>query len=187
MLLAVGEGGVGRGGKRRAAWAVWAVWAAWAAWAAWATTVPHGSSFPCTAASGALTGGPRPPPAAVVSFLRAQFKTAVADVINTERHDDRYLLRFLRARKWDLAKAEEMFRNALAFRAKWKLDTILEDYKPPQVRGAGPPESRFFWRERGGGAHRLTIAAPDVRDCPFVRAAPAVPGGLFPMGVPGRR
>ena len=65
---------------------------------------------------------------------RKQFKTAVADVFNAERHEDRYLLRFLRARKWDLAKAQTMFRNTLAFRAKWKLDTILQDYKPPQAR-----------------------------------------------------
>jgi hypothetical protein len=55
-------------------------------------------------------------------------------VLDPVRHEDRYLLRFLRARKWDLPKAEAMFRNTLAFRAKWKLDTILQDYKPPQVR-----------------------------------------------------
>ena len=54
-------------------------------------------------------------------------------MLNPERHEDRYLLRFLRARTWDNAKAEAMFRDTLAFRAKWKLDTIIEEYKPPQV------------------------------------------------------
>jgi hypothetical protein len=77
-----------------------------------------------------------------------QFRTALADVLRPERHDDRYLLRFLRARAWDLPKAEAMFRDTLLFRAKWKLDTILQDYKPPAARGAMLP---MGCRGRGAG------------------------------------
>jgi len=55
-----------------------------------------------------------------------------------EKHEDRYLLRFLRARKWDLPKAEQMFRNTLDFRQQWRLDTIVDEYKPPQVQWPRP-------------------------------------------------
>jgi len=80
-----------------------------------------------------------------------QFKEAIKDVHVPEKHEDRYLLRFLRARKWDLPKAEQMFRSTLAFRQQWRLDTIVDEYKPPQVRRR---------RRRPGSGCRPAIAAP---------------------------
>lgn len=38
------------------------------------------------------------------------------------------------ARKWDLKKAEVMFRDAVAFREKMRLDHILEEYEPSEVK-----------------------------------------------------
>ena len=64
-------------------------------------------------------------------------------MLKPEVHEDRYLLRFLRARKWSVDKANDMFRDTLQFRAKWHLDTILKDYKPPQVRARTPCAHEF--------------------------------------------
>jgi len=61
-----------------------------------------------------------------------QLRVNIQDVI-TPRVDDQYLLRFLRARKWDLDKAEKKIRATLEFRKKWGADTILKDYTPPKL------------------------------------------------------
>ena len=76
--------------------------------------------------------------------------------------DDRYFLRWLRARKFDLAKAEDMLRKVSSYRSapaklasqllpqqhietrkKYKLDTILTDYKPNEVQ----PSSQECWKD----------------------------------------
>jgi len=51
-------------------------------------------------------------------------------------YDDMYLLRFCRARKFDIKKVEEMFRNLIKWRTENKVDEIdsfefdeLEDVK----------------------------------------------------------
>ena len=41
-----------------------------------------------------------------------QLKAALADVVELGEKDDRYFLRWLRARKFDLAKSEDMLRKA---------------------------------------------------------------------------
>ncbi|CAI8042968.1 SEC14-like protein 2 [Geodia barretti] len=60
-------------------------------------------------------------------------KSAVADVEELAGMDDRYFLRWLKARKFHLAKAEDMLRKHIETRKKYKLDTILTDYKPNEV------------------------------------------------------
>ena len=79
-----------------------------------------------------------------------QLKSAVADVEELAGKDDRYFLKWLRARKFHLAKAEDMLRkvsesdlylDSLSYcmqqhietRKKYKLDTILTDYEPNEV------------------------------------------------------
>lgn len=47
----------------------------------------------------------------------------------TKRLDNASLLRFLRARKFDLAKAKQMFIDCEEWRKKYGTDTILEDFK----------------------------------------------------------
>jgi len=61
-----------------------------------------------------------------------ELRTRIQDVA-TPRCDDGYLLRFLRARQFDLDKSEKKIRATLEFRKKWGADTILQDYTPPPL------------------------------------------------------
>ncbi|XP_046460717.1 SEC14-like protein 2 [Daphnia pulex] len=61
-----------------------------------------------------------------------QFREAVKDCKLPES-DDVYLLRWLVARDFDLAKSEKMLRNSMEWRRKYKVDTILQEYKSPEV------------------------------------------------------
>ena len=48
-----------------------------------------------------------------------QFREAVAEIPNKPEEDDYYYLRWLRARKFNVKKAEEMFRNVCAILLKF--------------------------------------------------------------------
>lgn len=61
-----------------------------------------------------------------------QFRDAVSD-IRKPTHTDAFLLKWLRARDFNLSKAEQMFRQSMKWRAENGVDSILEDYKPPEV------------------------------------------------------
>ncbi|CAC5415888.1 SEC14-like protein 2,SEC14-like protein 4,Putative SEC14-like protein 6,SEC14-like protein 3 [Mytilus coruscus] len=61
-----------------------------------------------------------------------KFKEAVSD-LQCPEHDDFYLLRWLRARNFDLKKSELMFRNHIDWRKKVSADKILQDYTEPEV------------------------------------------------------
>ncbi|XP_072032708.1 SEC14-like protein 2 [Amphiura filiformis] len=61
-----------------------------------------------------------------------KFKVNLKDVLQA-KHDDSMLLRFLRARKFDLKKSEDMFRKHLKWRERNKVDTIMQDHKQPEV------------------------------------------------------
>uniref|UniRef100_A0AAT9H855 Retinal binding protein n=1 Tax=Ambigolimax valentianus TaxID=1338344 RepID=A0AAT9H855_9EUPU len=60
-----------------------------------------------------------------------QFKDRVSDLLTTE--DDHSLIKWLKARNYDDAKAEAMFRTSKAYREKMKVDTLLTEYEPPEV------------------------------------------------------
>ncbi|XP_071790244.1 SEC14-like protein 3 isoform X2 [Asterias amurensis] len=61
-----------------------------------------------------------------------QFRTNLSDVLLVE-HDDYYLLRFLRARKFDLKKSEKMIRDHFEFRKRWDVDYLANQWTPPEV------------------------------------------------------
>lgn len=61
-----------------------------------------------------------------------KFRENLQDVMKPD-YDDHYLLRWLRARDFDLKKAEAMLRDALAWRQQIGADTILTDYQPIDV------------------------------------------------------
>uniref|UniRef100_A0AAT9H863 Retinal binding protein n=1 Tax=Peronia verruculata TaxID=500109 RepID=A0AAT9H863_9EUPU len=60
-----------------------------------------------------------------------QFKDKVSDLLTNE--DDQVLLKWLKARNFDVGKAETMFRTSMAYREKMKVDTLRTEYEPPEV------------------------------------------------------
>uniref|UniRef100_A0A131Z114 SEC14-like protein 2 isoform X2 n=1 Tax=Rhipicephalus appendiculatus TaxID=34631 RepID=A0A131Z114_RHIAP len=60
------------------------------------------------------------------------FKKAVGDVLKPE-HDDRYLLRWLRARDFNLNKAEQMLRAHVEWRKQFGIDDVMTWPEPPEV------------------------------------------------------
>ncbi|XP_062571602.1 SEC14-like protein 2 [Saccostrea cucullata] len=60
-----------------------------------------------------------------------KFKERVQDVLKPP-HDDHYLLRWLRARNFDLKKSETMLRNHVAWRAQENVENI-QDWECPEV------------------------------------------------------
>ncbi|KAL9903778.1 SEC14-like protein 2 [Glossina fuscipes] len=60
-----------------------------------------------------------------------QFRSQVKDVLR-ETDDDYFLLRWLNARKWNIAAAERMLRASLKTRAMWNVDT-LETWNAPKA------------------------------------------------------
>ncbi|XP_011561304.3 SEC14-like protein 2 [Plutella xylostella] len=65
-------------------------------------------------------------------FALMKFRRSVRDVMKPE-HDDHFLLRWLRARRWDPDAAEKMLRDSMAWREKWELDSGLQQWQPPKV------------------------------------------------------
>ncbi|XP_077863228.1 SEC14-like protein 2 [Saccoglossus kowalevskii] len=62
-----------------------------------------------------------------------EFKSKVNDILEKPEHDDHYCLRWLRARNFDVVKAEALIRSNMEQRKKWGIDSILTNYKVPEV------------------------------------------------------
>ncbi|XP_058474028.1 SEC14-like protein 2 [Solea solea] len=64
----------------------------------------------------------------------AEFRGRIQDVLpNLPAQHDHYLLRWLRARSFNVVKAEAMIRKHVEFRRQMNIDTIISDYQPPEV------------------------------------------------------
>ncbi|TSM28084.1 SEC14-like protein 2 [Bagarius yarrelli] len=63
-----------------------------------------------------------------------QFQKRIKDVYDQlPIQSDHYLLRWLRARSFNILKSEAMLRKHLEFRKRLNVNAILEDWKPPEV------------------------------------------------------
>ncbi|XP_031731110.1 SEC14-like protein 2 isoform X2 [Anarrhichthys ocellatus] len=63
-----------------------------------------------------------------------EFRERIQDVLpDLPAQHDHYLLRWLRARSFNVQKAEVMIRKHLEFRRKMNVDSIISDWKPPEV------------------------------------------------------
>lgn len=60
------------------------------------------------------------------------FREAVGDILKPE-HDDRYLLRWLRARDFNLNKAEQMLRAHMEWRKQFGIDDVMTWPESPEV------------------------------------------------------
>ena len=85
-----------------------------------------------------------------------QFRAAVAEIPNKPEEDDYYYLRWLRARKFNVKKAEEMFRKVNP-NAKYHLSTIKQNPRPVNRVSA-----RIVFEHLLVHAHTHTILAHGV-------------------------
>ncbi|VDM16780.1 unnamed protein product [Hydatigera taeniaeformis] len=67
------------------------------------------------------------------SNLFRQFRERTADLQYAKLEKDQYIARWLKARSWDVEKAEKMFRMHLEWRSEIKLDELLATFKTPEV------------------------------------------------------
>ncbi|KAJ3036030.1 cytosolic factor, phosphatidylinositol/phosphatidylcholine transfer protein [Rhizophlyctis rosea] len=77
----------------------------------------------------------------------AQFKEelkAEEPLYDPSKHDDNTLLRFLRARKFQLPAAKKMFTDFLAWRKEFGTDTILQDFDFPEYPVVQKYYPRFY-------------------------------------------
>lgn len=63
-----------------------------------------------------------------VTELRARLQDLIKDDF-----EDFYLRKWLKARNFDVNKAEQMFRNSAAYKAKMKVETLMAEYETPEV------------------------------------------------------
>ncbi|KAG8176996.1 hypothetical protein JTE90_006425 [Oedothorax gibbosus] len=85
-----------------------------------------------------------------------EFRRIVQDILEPH-HDDMFLTRFLKARDYDVIKADKMIRESFSFRKKIGADTILTEYEYPEVY-AKHPVSAFLGFDRENSPVRLFMA-----------------------------
>lgn len=74
---------------------------------------------------------------------------------------DTIMLRFLRARKWDVSRAVAMLAGCL----KWRLDNNVEELAEQGDLGNGPKVEKFLDQERSGKAYALGTALNEQPIC----------------------
>ncbi|KAH8317223.1 hypothetical protein KR074_006164 [Drosophila pseudoananassae] len=75
--------------------------------------------------------GPLPEISEEQRAILEQFRKQLDDAL-VDTHDDYFLVRWLRARKWNMDAAEKMLRASLKTRAMWNVDNI-EKWDPPKA------------------------------------------------------
>nr|XP_050024460.1 SEC14-like protein 2 isoform X1 [Dermacentor andersoni] len=91
-----------------------------------------------------------------------QFRTAVADVRRPE-DTDAYLLRWLRAREFDTARAEHMFRQHLRWRQQCDVDSLLTDYQVPKVMREHFPGGILDCNPKGHPVWVINVGSVDIK------------------------
>ncbi|XP_012533432.1 SEC14-like protein 2 isoform X1 [Monomorium pharaonis] len=64
-------------------------------------------------------------------FALMKFRRSVQDILQPH-HDDHFLLRWLRARKWKPDAAEKMLRDSMEWRKRWDTDSLV-DWEIPEI------------------------------------------------------
>lgn len=93
-------------------------------------------------------------------FALMKFRRSVHDILEP-KHDDQFLLRWLRARNWDTIAAEKMLRNSMEWRKKWDVDN-LDKWPGPEVVTKHYPSGVSGFTEEGIPIYIVPIGALDV-------------------------
>lgn len=91
-----------------------------------------------------------------------KFRHCVSDILQP-KHDDYFLLRWLRARDFNIEKAEFMLRESMNARKHLGLDTLLETYQVPEVLSKYYPGSYFGYDKEGSPVFVDPIGQIDFR------------------------
>lgn len=92
-----------------------------------------------------------------------QLKAAVRDVWQKELFTDAYLLRWLRARDLDVAKAEDLLRKNLLWRKEKEVDTIVERYEWHPILRQYFPGGIFGHDKDGSPIYIINIGSGDFK------------------------
>ncbi|XP_043484532.1 SEC14-like protein 4 isoform X2 [Leptopilina heterotoma] len=95
-----------------------------------------------------------------INVLLNKFRRSVQDCLKPE-HDDHFLLRWLRARKWDAAAAEKMLRDSLEWRKQWDVDN-LNDWDHPQLLNVYLPHGVCGYDKDGAPVVIVPFAGLDM-------------------------
>ncbi|XP_043283407.1 SEC14-like protein 2 [Venturia canescens] len=93
-------------------------------------------------------------------FALGKFRRSVQDVLQPH-HDDQFLVRWLRARKWDPNAAEKMLRESLEWRKEWGVDK-LEEWEPPQILTDHLPHGLCGFDKEGAPVAVVPFAGLDL-------------------------
>lgn len=91
-----------------------------------------------------------------------QFRSAVSDVRGPE-HTDSNLLRWLRARDFDVTQAEHMLRQSLRWRQELHVDRLLTEYQVPKVMREHFPGGILDCNPKGHPVWLVNIGSVDIK------------------------
>ncbi|CAL1296162.1 unnamed protein product [Larinioides sclopetarius] len=94
--------------------------------------------------------------------------------------EDKYVFyRFLKARNFDLKKAEDMLRKTISWRKEFKVDSMLTDYKPQEVLVKYFPYSLIGFDKEGFPVRYVDFAADEKGIFRSAKKVDLVKYGIF--------
>lgn len=94
-------------------------------------------------------------------FALMKFRRNIKDVIKPH-HDDQFLLRWLRARTWNVEAAEKMYRESMQWREQMDVDDGLRTWVPPEAITKHYPSGTCGIDKEGCPIYVVPIAGLDI-------------------------
>lgn len=94
-------------------------------------------------------------------FQLMKFRRSLQDVLKPH-HNDEYLLRWLRARNWNLDASEKMLRQSLKWRQEWGVDGSLKTWQPPEAIAKYQPSGTTGYDKDGAPVIVVVFGGLDI-------------------------
>ncbi|KAK4875148.1 hypothetical protein RN001_011570 [Aquatica leii] len=94
-------------------------------------------------------------------FALMKFRRIMSDVTKPH-HDDYFLVRWLRARSWNVEAAEKMLRASLQWRLFWDVDDGLKTWEPPKALGLYYPSGSTGCDKNGSPVIFVPFSGLDI-------------------------